>query len=67
MSTAMLQQALIDLNAGFRYFFASLAGRRYKPPEFPVGQGPAAADPVRQERQVPVVRRASGRGTLAEV
>ncbi|MEV6298013.1 transposase [Actinoplanes sp. NPDC051861] len=28
VSTAMLQQALIDLNTGFRYFFASVAGRR---------------------------------------
>jgi putative transposase len=28
VSTAMLQQALIDLNTGFRYFFASRAGRR---------------------------------------
>jgi putative transposase len=28
VSTAMLQQALIDLNTGFRYFFGSLSGRR---------------------------------------
>ena len=52
----VLQQALADLNAAYRNFFASLKGRRKgrqgRAAPVPVPQGPAAGDPVHPQRPV---------------
>ena len=54
VSAVVLQQALADLTAAYRNFFASLTGTRkgprVAPPRFPDPQRPAAVDPVHPQR-----------------
>ena len=56
VSAVVLQQALVDLNAAYRNFFASLKGERkgpkIRPPPVPVPQGPPADCPVHRQRPV---------------
>src|ERR1035441_10627720 len=54
VSAVVLQQALADLTAAYRNFFASAAGTRNGPragpPPVPVPQRPPAGDPVHPQR-----------------
>ena len=54
VSSVVLQQALVDLNAAYRNFFASVSGTRkgpkIAPPRLPVPQGSPAGDWVHLQR-----------------
>ena len=66
VSAVVLQQALADLTAAYRNFFASATGTAEGTPgraaPVPVPQGPAAGDPVHPQRPL---RRHAGREAAA--
>ena len=69
VSAVVLQQALADLGAAYRNFFASVKGKRKGPgvgaAPVPVPQGPPSGDPVHPQR--PVRRHPGGKLRLPKI